>query len=307
MPMFSRVALRFLPLIPRRLVRIAAGRYIAGESLEEMLGVVESIRRAGLLTTIDILGENVESPAAAEKAAAEYGRLIDALAGRKILEDISVKPTLVGLRVGEDLAARLLEGLLERAEPRGIHVTLDMEDVSTTDATLRLYRRLRERHEAVGVALQAYLERSLSDVSSLLPLRPTVRVCKGIYVEPPGTTLTDRRAIQESFLRLVDALLEGGGYPAIATHDPWLIDQCLARLDRAGRGPQGHEFQMLLGVGARWRPRIRAGGHRLRLYCPYGESWYSYSTRRLQENPHLFGTVLRSVLSPMSWVRRERF
>lgn len=299
--MMIRVLFPLLSLIPRPLIRRVAARYIAGETIDDVLRVATGIHAAGLLTTVDVLGENVTSAEEGRSAAEEYLRLVDALGGRGLASQVSVKPTLVGLRIGEDLAFECLDRIARRGAERGISLAIDMEDVTTVDATLRLYRRVRERHERVGVAVQAYLERSLADVRALLPLSPQVRVCKGIYVEPPGVTIEGRQAIRESYLRLVTTLLDGGGVPAIATHDPWLVDRCLEELEsrRTGprKGPPSHEFQMLLGVGVSLRPRIRAAGSVLRLYCPYGPEWYAYSLRRLKENPRMLRYVLRGALS----------
>jgi proline dehydrogenase len=294
----ARFLFPLLRLIPRPLVRRVAARYIAGETIDDVLRVAASVHAAGFLTTVDVLGENVRSQEEARASTEEYLRLVDALAARRLPSQVSVKPTLVGLRLGEDLAWECLDRMARRGAERGISLTVDMEDSTTTDATLRIYRRLRDRHEHVGVAIQAYLERSLADVESLLPLRPRVRVCKGIYVEPPGVTIAGRQAVRESYARLVTALLEGGGYPEIATHDPWLVDGSLHALASRGMGPRSHEFQMLLGVGAALRPRIRAAGSALRLYCPYGRHWHPYSLRRLKENPRMLRYVLQSALSP---------
>jgi proline dehydrogenase len=172
-----------------------------------------------------------------------------------------------------------------------------MEDSSTTDAILRIFSAMRRDHESVSVAIQAYLKRSRADVESLLPLRPALRICKGIYAEPEEIAFRDRAAIRRSYLSLVELLLEGGGFPAIATHDPPLLSACL-RLAREKRpDPRGYEVQMLLGVGERLRPRVLSMGVPLRLYCPYGPDWYAYSLRRLRENPRMVGYILRSVLS----------
>jgi proline dehydrogenase len=170
-----------------------------------------------------------------------------------------------------------------------------MEDSTTTDATLRIFRALRERHERVSVAIQAYLRRSVDDVVSLLPLRPALRICKGIYHEPPEVALTGKGEIRQSFLRLVRLLAGGGGYPAIATHDPWLVDRCLGIMDESRARAAGHEFQMLLGVGEGLRARIISRRSRVRIYCPYGPDWDAYSVRRLRENPRMAAFAVKSL------------
>lgn len=274
-----------------------AWRYIAGESLPEALRLVDGLQRTGLLATVDVLGENVAREEDARSAVSEYDALIDGLSDRGPRTEVSVKPTLVGLRISEDLATANLARVAEHASRRGVGLAVDMEDSTATDATLRIYRTLRERWPAVGLALQAYLRRSPRDLEELLPLRPAVRVCKGIYIEPSEVAIQDRQGIRDSFLQLVERLLAGGGFAAIATHDPWLVDRCLALTRRLDPSGTSHEFQMLLGVGESLRPRILASKSRIRIYCPYGPSWHAYSLRRLKENPKLVGYVVKSLLT----------
>jgi len=174
-------------------------------------------------------------------------------------------------------------------------VRIDMEDSSTTSDTLRMYRELRERgHDNVGVVLQAYLRRTLDDIAALADLQPNVRLCKGIYVEPAAIAFTDADAVRENYVRSLDALLEGGSYVGIATHDEWLIGEALTRVD--GMSPSAYEFQMLLGVRERRAAELVGAGHRLRVYVPFGEQWYQYSLRRLQENPAMAGTIARATV-----------
>jgi proline dehydrogenase len=206
---------------------------------------------------------------------------------------VSVKPTALGLEHSVDLCRDNLETLVHRARTYENFVRIDMEDSSTTDDTLRIYRELRERgDDNVGVVLQAYLRRTPDDVQALADLRPNVRLCKGIYVEPPTIAFTDDDAIRANFVRCLDALLEAGAYVGIATHDEWLIQEALKRPLEPGR----YEFQMLLGVREERATELVRAGHPLRVYVPYGEHWYQYSLRRLQENPAMAGTIARSTV-----------
>jgi proline dehydrogenase len=298
MNLLHAAVLRALPLVPRSLLKRVAGRYIAGETIADVLRVARALDRQGLLSTVDVLGENATSEAEARAARDEYLRVASELAAQGLASQVSVKLTLLGLRFSEPLAGDLVETITEEAGKKSISVCLDMEDSTTTDAILGIYRRLRERHSPVSVAIQAYLRRSAADVKALLPLGPSLRICKGIYAEPPGIAFQGRREIQESYLSLLRLLVEGGGYPAIATHDPWLVDRALALVAERGLGPAQHEFQMLLGVGESLRGRVRASGSPLRLYCPYGPDWQAYSLRRLKENPRMIGYALKSVFSP---------
>ena len=286
-----------LPLVPRSLFRRIAGRYIAGETREGLLRVVRKLHEEGLRTTVDVLGENVTSPEQAQHAADEYRRVIQEIASAGGSPQVSVKLSLLGLRLDEKLALDHLLEITRAATLSGVGVFLDMEDTSTTDATLRIYRRAHQEFQGLGIAVQAYLHRSVRDVLELLPLRPAIRICKGIYNEPATLALKDRRAIQENYLKIVTLLVDGDGFPAMATHDAWLVDQCQELLRSRSVGPGSHEFQMLLGVGEGLRSRIRKAGSPLRLYCPYGPDWEAYSVRRLKENPHMAGYIFKSVLS----------
>jgi proline dehydrogenase len=203
-----------------------------------------------------------------------------------------VKPTALGLDLSYDLCRENLELILRAA--RGNFVRIDMEDSSTTSETLQLYRELREDgFDNVGIVLQARLRRTLDDIRSLADLAPNVRICKGIYLEPASIAFTDYDAVRANFVRALDALQKSASYLAVATHDEWLIGQALQRV----RGTEGYEFQMLLGVREHRASELVADGHPLRVYVPYGEQWYEYSLRRLQENPTMAGTIARSTVA----------
>ncbi len=176
-------------------------------------------------------------------------------------------------------------------------VRIDMEDSSLTDATLDVYRRLRgEGFDSCGVVLQAYLRRSLADVRSLAPLRPNVRLVKGIYVEPRAVAFQDPGTIQRNFVELHEELVGAGCYVAVATHDPVLVDEALRVVERHGLEPQSYEFQLLLGVAEQLGSDLVTGGRRVRIYVPYGRAWHSYAVRRLKENPSIAGYVARDTL-----------
>ena len=297
MNLLHKAVLGVMPAVPRPLVRRMAGRYIAGETLDDLIRVAADLHRQGYLTTVDVLGENSTSEEAAASARDEYIRAVERLSGAGLASQVSVKLTLLGLRLGEELARDLLETIVIHGESRGISVCIDMEDSSTTDVILRIFRDMRRAHASVSVAIQAYLKRSRADVEALLPLQPALRVCKGIYSEPPEIAYQDRASIRRSYIDLVKLLLEGGGFPAMATHDPPLLSACLRLARDTGKAPRGCEVQMLLGVGERLRAGVLAAGVPLRLYCPYGPDWHAYSLRRLKENPRMVGYILKSVLS----------
>jgi proline dehydrogenase len=297
MEILARAAVAALRFTPRTIVRRIASRYIAGETRAEALAVVRSLEEAGCAATIDLLGEELKTEADVGAARDEYLRLLDDLAAAGVRSpQVSVKPTLMGLRLGEDVARRELGRLVERAAPLGISVCIDMEDSTTTDATLRLFRELRGRFDNVWVAIQACLRRSPADLAALLPLRPWVRVCKGIYREREEIAHQEDQAIRENYLELVRLLARGGGSAAIATHDPWLLDRSLEIVRSERVEPPRFEVEMLLGVGEPLRGRILAGGTVLRIYCPYGPDWAAYSIRRLRENPRIAAHILQQIL-----------
>ena len=296
MRLFDRAVVRVLPVVPRSVVRRVASPYIAGSTLADARRVAASLNAEGMRATVDVLGEEIARPEEAEAIARAYGDALAAISKDGLDANISIKLTGFGLKLDEALCRELVFGLVADAEGRGILVRLDMEDSSTTDATLELYRALRTAgHEGVGVVLQAAQRRTLSDIEALAPLEPSVRLCKGIYLEPPSVAYQGFDEVRSSFVDCLDALLESASRVAIATHDEWLIEQALERVVGIARG--SYEMQMLLGVRADRARRLVAEGHPLRIYVPYGVQWYEYSLRRLQENPKVAGYVAKDVLS----------
>jgi len=282
----DRAIVRLLPAVPRPVVQRLSAPYIAGATLDDARRTVAGLNAEGKLATVDVLGEEVTRAVEAQAVASAYHAVLDAIAGDHLDANVSVKLTALGLQVDLDLCRSLLATVVADAAARGIFVRIDMEDSSCTDDTFLLYRELRDaRRDNVGIVLQSCLRRTLDDVAALAELRPSVRLCKGIYVEPPEIAYQGREEIRESFVRVLDALLAAECYPAIATHDEWLLERALARVE--GMPRDAYELQMLLGVRERRASELVAAGHRLRVYVPYGERWYEYSLRRLQENPSL--------------------
>ena len=297
MTLLDRAIVRLLPAVPKPVVQRFSARYIAGATLPEAVQAVKELNAAGRLATIDVLGEEISREEEARAIAQAYRAVFAEIERERLDSNVSVKPTALGLHLSYELCRENLEAVLHEAAASGNFVRIDMEDSTTTDETLRLYRELRESgHDNVGVVLQAYLRRTLDDVRSLADLSPNVRLCKGIYVEPSSIAFTDHDAVRASFVRCLDALLDAGAYVGVATHDEWLIGEALIRIDGRGLAPPEYEFQMLLGVRESRAGELVAAGHRLRVYVPYGEHWYGYSLRRLQENPAMAGTIARATL-----------
>jgi proline dehydrogenase len=249
------------------------------------------------MATLDVLGESVTDRSLAEAAVRDYRAALSAIHAERLDSNISIKPTQFGLRLDFDLCYERLRSLVAQARADGTFVRIDMEDSQCTSATLDLYRRLRgDGFENVGVVLQAYMRRSLADVRAL-PERANVRLCKGIYIEPPEVAYQERALVNKNFVRLLEELVERGAYVGIATHDEDLVWESERLVERRGLPGAAYEFQMLLGVAEPLRRIIRRNGHRLRVYVPFGPHWYAYSLRRLKENPRIAGYILASLVT----------
>jgi len=294
---FDRAIVRALPAVPRPVVKRLSSRYIAGTTLADACDVVRELNADRKEATLDVLGEEVKLREEAIGLRDAYRRALDTIEEDGLRSNISVKLTALGLKLDRDLCRSNLIALVEEAAQFGNFVRIDMEDSSTTSETLALYRALREEHrDNLGVVLQAALKRTLSDVAALADLRPNVRVCKGIYVEPPEIAFQEDETIRLNFLDALEALFDLGSYVGIATHDDFLIGEALALIERRGLARDGYEFQMLLGVRPELGDELVREGHRLRIYVPFGRRWYEYSIRRLQENPKLAGYVALDTL-----------
>ena len=292
MTIIDRAIVRALPAVPRQVVKRLSSRYIAGTTLAEACDVVRELNAHGKEATLDVLGEEVTLREEAIGLRDAYRRALDTIDEDGLRSNVSVKLTALGLKLDRGLCRADLTAVVEEAARFDNFVRIDMDDSSTTSETLALYRQIREEgHDNLGVVLQAALKRTLSDIGGLGDLRPNVRVCKGIYVEPPEIAYQEDEIIRLNFLDALEALFDIGSYVAIATHDDWLIGEALALVERCGLGRDDYEFQMLLGVRAELGDGLVREGHRLRIYVPFGRRWYEYSIRRLQENPKIAGYV----------------
>jgi proline dehydrogenase len=293
----DRAIARTLPAIPKRVVRRLSDRYIAGPALADAIETVRTLNAAGKKATLDVLGEEVGTAEEAVAIRAEYEEATEAIEREGLDANVSVKPTALGLKVDPELCADSVRALVLKAAERGRFVRMDMEDSTTTTATLDLYRRLRaEGHDNIGIVLQAMLRRTLDDVLELADLKPNVRVCKGIYVEPAELAYQGDEAIRFNFVEAMSALWSNGAKVAVATHDDVLVATALGLIEEGRLGLERYEFQLLLGVREELADELVRGGHTVRIYVPYGRKWYEYSLRRLQENPKVAGYVARDTL-----------
>jgi len=288
----DRAIVRLLPAVPRPVVQKLSQRYIAGPELKDARETVRQLNAQGKMATVDVLGEEIKNEDEAAAIVRAYQDVFADIERCALDANVSVKLTGLGLNLGYDVCRANLETVVADAASRGNFVRIDMEDSSTTDDTLRLYRELRaDGHENVGVVLQAMLRRTVADIGALAPLRPSVRLCKGIYVEPHEVAYREFGAVRANYVRALESLLDAGCYVGIATHDEWLLEQAQQIVSERGLRRDEYEFQMLLGVRAELGNRLVRDGHRLRIYVPFGRHWYAYSLRRLQENPKVAGYI----------------
>ena len=298
MSKLDRAIVRVLPAMPRSLVRRISDRYIAGTTIADAVRVVRELNAKGQMATVDVLGEEASGRRETQEIVRAYHDVFEAIAREGLDSNVSVKPTGLGLNLALELCRANLFKVVRHAAESGNFVRIDMEDSTTTSDTLELYRELRaEGLDNVGIVLQAALRRSIRDVHALAPLRPNVRLVKGIYLEAPLVAYQEFEEVQENFVRCLDELLAAGSYVAIATHDEHLLDEGKRLVAERGLSRDEYEFQMLLGVRGLVGNRLVRDGHRLRIYVPYGENWYQYSLRRLQENPRIAGYVASDTLS----------
>jgi proline dehydrogenase len=278
-------------------MRLGAARFVAGETLDECVVVLRRLAEQGLHANTTLLGENVRDRAEAEAVAEEYGEILERLHTEQLPANVALKLTHLGLELDEELAYANVERVAGVAERLQSFVRIDMEHSSVVDATLRIYRRLREAgHERVGTVLQSYLYRTERDLESLLPLTPNLRFVKGAYLEPPSIAYPEKPDVDAAYARLVETALRGGAYAAIATHDESLIRHCIDFAEREGIGTDRFELQMLYGVRPALQLELVRRGFKVLVATPYGPEWYPYLMRRLAERPANVGFFLRNLI-----------
>ena len=320
---FSKLVVATTVRMPKWFVRWVSRRYVAGTSLEDAVSVMERLSHEGACFTIDVLGEEISSMDEAQFFLEEYIRVMDAIKTHQLDANLSIKPTAFGLLIDREQGMANIRQLVQMAASEDMFVRLDMEDHRVTTDTIDVVVALHaEGLTNVGTVLQGRLFRTLSDIDALqTTLGPGAdyRICKGIYLEPEEISFTGYRDIVDATNAAVDRMLDAGAYVGVASHDQPVIDHALSALKSHGMGPgiedprsnagtarhhkgPGYEFQLLLGVRGPLRRRLLKEGHRTRVYIPYGEKWYEYSIRRLQENPTIGTQVAKAFLLP--WTNR---
>ena len=273
-----------------------ARRFIAGESIDEAIAAVRSIADRGLLLTLDLLGESVKTMAEADAATRETLRVLDAIVASGIERNVSLKLTQLGLDVDRATCVDNLRRILDPATEHAFFVRIDMENSPYTDVTLQIFDTLwGQGYRNIGVVLQSYLERTEDDARRLNAMGARIRLVKGAYKEPKAVAYQKKSEVDEAFVRVMRLLLDEGTYPAIATHDPAMIEATRAYATEKGYAKNRFEFQMLYGIRRDLQTKLAAAGYPMRIYVPFGKQWFPYFMRRLGERPANVGFVVKSV------------
>ncbi|HYF03148.1 MAG TPA: proline dehydrogenase family protein [Patescibacteria group bacterium] len=296
--MFNALIAKTLPIVPKSIVKAVAKRYIAGDTLNDAVQTTKRLEKAGATATIDVLGEFVRNREEAEHSREMSAQVVEAIRQHKLPAYLSVKLTSLGLDIDKQFGYENVKELVEQAKQSKIFVRMDMENTPYTDTTLKFYKRLREDgYDNVGVVIQAYLKRSEKDIKSLIDYNASVRLCKGIYVESPDVAFKNPDEIRANYKKLLKILIENQMPVGIATHDDNLISFAEQYIKGEKISKKNYEFQMLLGVREDRRDDLIKKEHKVRIYVPFGDDWYGYSTRRLKENPQIAGYVLKALLT----------
>lgn len=260
-------------------------RFVAGHAVEQEIAVIERLSGERTLATVDYLGEGVKSIEEAAKTRDAYLGILDRVARLGVGATISIKLTQFGLGMSKDVCRDNVDPLVAKAKELGTSVEIDMEQSGYVDPTLEIVASMHARYGCVRSVIQAYLLRSEKDVERLNGDRIPIRLCKGAYKEPAGVAFQKKSEVDRNYVRLVDMMLAGGAYPAVATHDEKMVNAALRTVKDRGIAPDRFEFQMLYGIRRDLQRRLVAEGYRLRLYVPFGDAWYPYFMRRLAERP----------------------
>jgi proline dehydrogenase len=293
----NNIIVSVVKMMPKSVVGFFSRKYIAGETLDSAVSLVKDLNAKGIYATLDVLGESVTNEEEATRAFDNAMKVFDAIVEQNLKANISVKPTQLGLSFDEQFACEQIQKLVKRASEIDNFVRIDMEDSPYTDATINVYKSIFENFSNVGIVLQAYLKRSYNDTVILNKIGTNYRICKGIYVEPASLAYKDKQMIRDNFLKMLESMFNSGNYVGIATHDEYLIDKAYRMIKDLNIPKDKFEFQMLLGVREDLRNKINNDGYKIRIYVPFGEDWYAYSIRRLQENPQMAGYIVQNIFS----------
>src|SRR5882724_5560716 len=281
-----------------RLFKKLTTRFVAGETIEEAVAAIRELNAEGCSASFDHLNESVANPAEAEAEVKEYLRILAQIDRTGINSNVSIKLSQFGLELDPELAYKNARAVVEDAARRGNFVRVDMEGSNVTQATIDIFRRLRDEFglNDVGIVLQSYLRRTYQDAEALVKLPARIRICKGAYNEPPEVAFPNKRDVDDNYIRVMQLLLSSGVYHGIATHDPKMIEATINFARREGIEKEAFEFQMLYGVRRDLQRQLAQDGYNMRVYVPYGKHWYPYFMRRLAERPANIWFVMKNLL-----------
>ncbi len=299
--MFNKIIANVVSVMPEKFVWLFSKRYIAGKKLSDAITVSQGLNKEGIMVTVDVLGEYINTLGEAEENKRAFMETLKALHENKITGTISIKPTMFGLLIDQKYCRDTIRQVIQKAKDYGICVCMDMEDSACTDIELDMYEGLyNEFPDHISLVLQAYLYRTGNDLKRLQRISRNgslidVRICKGIYVEKDDVAYQEKKQVRKNYLECLDYMLRNNFYCSIATHDKILISEAEALLSKYNTHKGQYEFQMLYGVCPDLRKKLVQKGHPLRVYVPYGEQWFGYSTRRLKENPRMISHIIKSL------------
>ncbi|MFT3737619.1 MAG: proline dehydrogenase family protein [Breznakibacter sp.] len=299
--MLHRTIASLLPYMPKKLVWVFSKRYIAGPNIGDAVRVSRMLNGEGCMVTIDLLGEFITNLDEARENCEAYLDIVDRFTAEGIQGNFSVKPTSFGLLIDREACYGYIRQIVERASRKDNFVRIDMEDSKCVDMEIELYLKLKaEFPHNVGLVLQAYLRRTLADVDAMMKAHSeskplNFRLCKGIYVEPESIAFKDKQEISRQYLNVLEAMLSRGIYVGIATHDKFVVRKAFELIEKYKISADKYEFQMLYGVTPELRKEVVSKGHRMRVYIPYGQQWFGYSTRRLKENPNMVRDIIKAL------------
>ncbi len=299
--MINRMIAGILPYMPKNFVWIFSKRYIAGRKITDAIRVSKELNNQGIMVTVDLLGEFIKNLDEAERNKIEYLDIIETFVKEKINGNFSLKPTMFGLLLDEEVCYKNIREIVKKTAGYNNFIRIDMEDSQCVDKEIKLFRRLKaEFPKNVGLVFQAYLKRTKKDIQDLLDIHSKVipinyRLCKGIYVESPEIAYKKYEEINQHFLEDLEFMFQQGIYPGIATHDKPLVEGAYKLIEKYKVPRNMYEFQMLYGVTPELRKSIVDKRHAMRVYVPFGEQWFAYSTRRLKENPKMAMLIIKAL------------
>ena len=301
MNVINNIITKIIPLLPKKLVKIIADKYVAGQTPKEALSIIKNLNSKKYEVTIDLLGEHLNNINETDNVTKTYIDILEQINEQSLSSNISVKPTHIGLDIGIEEFYKNALILVKKAEALNNFVRFDMEHSGTTDQTIDVFKKIYKNHKNTGTVFQAYLKRTYDDIDSMKE-KINFRLCKGIYNESSNIAYNDKQKINENYLRIAELAFKKEHYIGLATHDLELTEQLYSLINKYNVPDSNFEFQVLYGVPMHgWLQKHLNNNYKVRIYLPYGPQWYEYSIRRLKENPNIARYVAKSIFSNRSY------